>query len=109
MWAFAVIAGMSWIATVPVTTSITADVYGIRNLGTINGLINLAHQLGGAVMVFLSGELYEMTGSYMLPFGIAGITLIAASFSAFSIREKIYSQRYNSFRREMAIVNPNAA
>ena len=109
MWAFAVIAGMSWIATVPVTTSITADVYGIRNLGTINGLINLAHQLGGAVMVFLSGELYEMTGSYMLPFGIAGITLIAASFSAFSIREKIYSQRYNSFRREMVIVNPNAA
>ena len=30
IWAFAVIAGFSWIATAPLTTSLTADIYGLR-------------------------------------------------------------------------------
>ena len=48
MWAFAIIGGASWLATVPLTTGLTADVYGVRNVGTLGGLINFSHQMAEA-------------------------------------------------------------
>ena len=41
MWAFAVIGGASWLATVPLTTGLTADVYGVRNVGTLGRIDQL--------------------------------------------------------------------
>ena len=46
LWGFAIVGGASWLATVPLTTSLAADVYGVRHLGTLAGLINFAHQAG---------------------------------------------------------------
>ncbi len=94
IWAFAVLAGFSWIATVPLTSSLTADIYGLRNIGTLSGITMLAHQTGGALSVFMGGVLYDLFGSYDVAFGIAGATLIAAAIASFSIREKQYSARF---------------
>ena len=94
MWAFAFIAGMSWIATASMTSSLTADIFGLRNLGTLNGMTNMSHQIGGALSVLMAGELQQLTGSYVIPFAIAGLTLIGASIAAFSVNEKKYSYRY---------------
>jgi len=95
MWAFALIAGMSWIATASVTSSLVADIYGVRNLGTLNGMSNMVHQIGGALSVLVAGELQAWTGSYEIPFAIAGATLLFASIMAFSVNEKKYSYRYS--------------
>ena len=73
----------------------TADIYGVRNLGTINGVTNMFHQVGGAISVFITGEIYGATGSYMIPFTFAALTLIPATISAFSVKERLYSYRYN--------------
>ncbi|HIF71771.1 MAG TPA: MFS transporter [Dehalococcoidia bacterium] len=94
IWAFAVIGGMSWLATVPLTASLTADVYGVRNLGTLFGFANMAHQLGGAAAVMLFGWAFTAWGSYDVPFAVGAATLIAAGFVSFSIREKQHSVRY---------------
>ena len=94
IWGFAVIAGLSWVATAPLTASLTADIYGLRNLGTLNGASTFAHQIGGALSIYMGGVLYDLTGAYDLPFGIAGALLAGASLAAFSIREKTYSIRY---------------
>ena len=72
-----------------------ADIYGLKNLGTINGMSNMYHQIGGALCVFLTGEIQQITGSYQIPFVVAGFTLIFASIISFSIREKTYSYKYN--------------
>jgi len=93
-WAFAALAGFSWIATAPLTTSLTADLYGTRALGTIVGVSFVFHQIGGFVSVMLAGFLHDLTGSYTLPFAIAGAMLFPAAISAFSIRERRYSSRY---------------
>ena len=95
MWVFAVLAGMSWIATASMTSSITADIYGTKNLGTLNGMSNMSHQIGGALSVLLAGELQGITGSYVIPFGIAGATLVFASILSFSVNEAKFSFRYN--------------
>ena len=94
LWIFACIAGFSWIATLPLTSSLTAEVYGLRAMGTISGITFMFHQIGGFVSVTLAGWLYDVTGSYTLPFAITGSLLGLAALSAFSIRERKYSARY---------------
>ncbi len=96
LWIFATLAGFSWIASVPITTSLTAEVYGLRALATISGISFLCHQIGSFVSILLAAALYDLTGSYFLPFAIAGSLLIPASISAFTINEKKYSVRYQS-------------
>ena len=96
LWAFAIVAGFSWWATAPLTSSLTADVYGLRALGTITGVSFVFHQIGGAASVFLAGVLFDVTGSYTIPFAIAGSLLFPAALSAFTIRERKYSSRYQA-------------
>ena len=91
---FAFVAGLSWIATAPLTTSLTAEVYGLKSLATISGVAFLFHQLGGFSSVLLAGYLREMTGNYVLAFTIAAVLLYPAAVSAFTIRERRYSVRY---------------
>ena len=96
LWIFAVFAGMSWVATPILTSSLTADIYGLRALATISGIAFMFHQFGGFASVLLAGLLFDLTGSYTIPFAIAGAMLIPASISAFSIQEKKYSVRYQA-------------
>ena len=96
LWLFATLAGFSWIASVPVTTSLTAEVYGLRALGTISGISFLCHQVGAFVSITVAGVLFDHTQSYFLPFTIAGSLLFPAALSAFTINEKKYSNRYQA-------------
>ena len=93
-WGFVCVAGFSWVATAPVTMSLTADIYGLRNLGTLTGVAFFAHQVGGSISVLLAAIIYDATGSYVIPFTICGLALAWASMTTFSIREKKYSTRY---------------
>ena len=101
MWAFAVAAGFSWVASVPLTSALTADVYGLRALATISGITFLCHQVGSFIMVLLAGVLFDLTGSYTLPFAIAGSLLFPAALAAFTIKEKRYSIRYRARKEEV--------
>ena len=94
LWLFALITGFSWWATLPLTSSLTADVYGLRTLGTISGVSFAFHQFGSAASVLFAAVLYDITGSYTIPFLIAGSLLFPAALSAFTIRERKYSSRY---------------
>ena len=94
LWIFASIAGFSWVATLPLTSSLTADVYGFKAMGTISGITFMFHQFGGFGSVLLAGLLFDITGSYVLPFAIFGALLLPAAISAFSIKERKYSARY---------------
>jgi predicted MFS family arabinose efflux permease len=76
------------------TSSLTADIYGLRTMGTLNGMSTFAHQMGGALSILMGGLLYDVFGAYDVPFAIAGATLIGASIVSLSIREKKYSSRY---------------
>ena len=96
LFGFAIIAGFSWIATVPLTTSLTAEVYGLKNIGTLNGVTFMAHQIGGALSIQFSGIMRDLTGAYTIPFAVAGLCLLFASVVSFSIQERRYSSRYVS-------------
>ena len=103
LWGFAVIAGFAWIATAPLTSSLTADIYGLRTIGTLTGMNLLAHQIGGALSILMGGMLYDLFGAYEIPFAIAGAFLLVATLASFSIKEKMYSARYQSLLHPEAI------
>ena len=94
LWGFAIVGGASWLATVPLTTALAADVYGVRHLGTLAGLINFAHQLGGALAVYLFGLVFDIHGSYDAAYLFGAATLLGAGVVSLSIRERRYSSRY---------------
>jgi sugar phosphate permease len=45
LYLFAATAGLSWFATVPLTVSLTAEIYGMRHMGTLVGLVFASHQV----------------------------------------------------------------
>jgi MFS family permease len=96
LWSFVVIMGFSWWATLPLTSALTAEVYGLKHLGILNGLAFTGHQIGGALSIQLGGTLRDLTGSYDLPFALAGLLLVGASLGSFAIREQRYSTRYQT-------------
>jgi hypothetical protein len=47
--------GLNWLSTVPVTSTLTADLFGRRNVGVVFGWICCAHQIGAAAAAYLAG------------------------------------------------------
>lgn len=56
--------GFLWLATVPLTSGIVAEIFGIRYLSTLYGVVFLSHQIGSFLGVWLGGRIYDLTGSY---------------------------------------------
>ncbi len=61
---FASVMGILWLSTVPLTTGIIAQVFGVQYMATLFGIVFLSHQIGSFVGVWLGGLLYDQTGSY---------------------------------------------
>ena len=61
---FSMVMGSLWLATVPLTSGIVGQIYGIQYMGTLYGIVFFSHQLGSFVGVWLGGVLYDKYGSY---------------------------------------------
>jgi sugar phosphate permease len=83
--AFAILFGLDYIATVPPTTALVADLFGRRNVGTVFGWVFFAHQLGAASASWIGGVARDTLGDYVLTFIIAGGIAVAAGVLALLI------------------------
>jgi sugar phosphate permease len=82
---FAILFGLDYIATVPPTVALTADIFGRRNIGTVFGWIFAAHMIGAAVAAWLSGVARDALGDYQLAFLSAGAIAIVGGLMALGI------------------------
>ena len=64
LYVFSAVMGILWLSTVPLTTGIVAQVFGVRYMATLFGIVFLSHQVGSFLGVWLGGRLYDTTGSY---------------------------------------------
>ncbi|MGH1483066.1 MAG: MFS transporter [Geminicoccales bacterium] len=88
IYLFASAMGILWLSTVPLTTGIVAQVFGIRYMATLFGIVFFSHQLGSFAGVWLGGFLYDRIGSYD-PVWWAGIALgLAAALIHLPINER---------------------
>ena len=64
VWLFAAAMGLFWLSTVPLTTGLVGQVYGVRHLGLLGGVIFFGHQIGSFLGAWLGGRIFDLTGSY---------------------------------------------
>ena len=86
--AFGAAIGFLWLATVPLTSGIVAQVFGTRYLTTLWAIVFFSHQLGAFLGIWLGGRVYDSTGSYTTIW-LAAIALgIVAAVVHLPIREQ---------------------
>jgi MFS family permease len=61
---FGVVSGLTWLSTVPPTSSLVAMMFGTRWLATLYGFAFFSHQVGGFLGALLGGVVFEKFGSY---------------------------------------------
>ena len=83
---FAVIMGLFWLSTVPLTTGLVADLYGLQHMSALFGLVFLSHQLGAFLGGWLGGYFYDTTGSYNIVWWISVALGIISAVAHWPIR-----------------------
>jgi predicted MFS family arabinose efflux permease len=61
---FAAAIGLLWLGTVPLTSGLVAQIFGVRYMSTLFGIVFLSHQVGSFLGVWLGGVVFDATGSY---------------------------------------------
>ena len=64
VYLFASTIGFLWLGTVPVTSGLIAQVFGVKYFSTLTGIAFLFHQVGSFIGVWIGGYLFDTTGSY---------------------------------------------
>src|SRR3954468_13160142 len=63
---FAAVLGLTWLATVPLTNSLVAQIFGVKFLSTLFSVAFLGHQLGAFIGAWAGGAIFDATGSYQI-------------------------------------------
>lgn len=71
---FASAVGFMWLGTVPLTSGLVGQIFGVKYLSTLFGFVFFGHQIGSFIGVWLGGLVFDMTGSYT-PVWYGGIAL----------------------------------
>jgi predicted MFS family arabinose efflux permease len=77
---FAAGIGLLWLGTVPLTSGLVAQMFGVRYMATLFGFVFFSHQLGSFLGAWLGGYVYDTTGSYDLVWWVAvALGIVAAA------------------------------
>jgi len=78
---FASVFGFLWLGTVPLTNGLVAQIFGVRHLSALAGIVFLSHQIGAFLGAWLAGVAFDVIGSYgviwMISIGLAVIAALA--------------------------------
>jgi len=85
---FSAAMGALWLATVPLTSGLVAQIYGLRYMGTLYGIVFLSHQIGGFIGIWLGGALYDVYGNYDLVWWIGVGAGLFSAIVHLPIRER---------------------
>src|SRR4051812_11007986 len=88
VYLFAAAMGFLWLSTVPLTSGIVAEIFGVRYLSMLGGFVFLSHQVGSFLGVWLGGRLYDATGSYDVVWWISIALGVFAALVNLPIRER---------------------
>ncbi|SBS32221.1 putative MFS-type transporter YhjX [Marinomonas aquimarina] len=88
VYLFAIATGVLWLATVPPTSGLVGQMFGLKHMGMLYGIVFLSHQVGSFCGVWLGGYLYDTTGSYDVVWWSASIIALATAVIHIFIDER---------------------
>ena len=81
VYAFAVVMGLTWLGTVPLTNGLVAQIFGVKYLSTLFSIVFLGHQVGGFLGAWYGGLMFDLTGSYTAVWiCCVALSVLAAAF-----------------------------
>ncbi len=87
-YVFAAVMGVLWLSTIPLTNAIVAQIFGVKYLTMLSGVVFFSHQLGSFCGAYFGGYLYDLNGSYQIVWGIAIALGVFACLINLPIREE---------------------
>ena len=86
--AFALLFGITFWMTAPITVIFARDAFGMAHLGAISGIIVMVHHMCGGLGAYIGAALFDAHGNYDAAFMLMlGLSVIAAAF-AWPLRRK---------------------
>ncbi len=82
LWTGLVAFGFGWGGIYTLIQLLSADLFGMRSLGKILAAINILDAAGGALGPVTTGLLFDISGSYFLPFVVITGLLLVATIAA---------------------------
>ncbi|RHW19116.1 MFS transporter [Sphingomonas gilva] len=61
---FAGVMGFLWLGTVPLTNGLVSQIYGVRHLSMLGGVVFLSHQVGSFLGAWAAGYMFDLSGNY---------------------------------------------
>ncbi len=86
LWLHACFFGLTWGARGPAITAKTADLFPGPNLGAILGVITVGTGVGAATGAWMAGWLFDVTGSYRVPFLLSIVFYICGGIAFWALR-----------------------
>jgi MFS family permease len=88
VYLFSASIGLLWLGTVPLTSSVVAQIFGVKYLSMLSGFVFMSHQVGSFLGAWLGGYLFDKTGSYQMVWLISIALSIAAALANWPIDER---------------------
>jgi predicted MFS family arabinose efflux permease len=61
---FALVFGLTFLVTAPLTVVFVKESFGTRNLGGLTGLITMVHHIAGGLGAYIGAAVFDTTGTY---------------------------------------------
>ncbi len=79
--------GFLWLGTVPLTVGLVGQMFGVRYLSALYGIVFLSHQIGSFLGAWAAGWFYDRTGSYDAAWTASIVLAVFAAIVHLPIRD----------------------
>lgn len=86
LWPAIMLFGVGWGGLYTLLQLLTMNSFGLRDAGKILGTITVLDALGGGLGIWLTGVLFDQTGSYRAPFTVIAVLVFLALLAATRVR-----------------------
>ena len=88
IYAFGIVMGLLWLSTVPLTNGIVANMFGVKYLTMLSGIVFFTHQVGSFLGGWLGGVNHDLAGNYNIIWIVSILLSIFGVLVHFFVDEK---------------------
>jgi len=85
--AFALLFGITFWITAPLTVIFARDAFGMKHLGTVSGIIVMVHHMCGGIGAYIGAAMFDAYGSYDAAFVLMLVLSIVAAIGTILLRQ----------------------
>jgi MFS family permease len=89
LYLFASIYGFAYGGFAPSTTALVSDTFGVSNIGSVFGVLNIGWGIGAAIGPAIGGLIFDVRNSYSIAFFLGAVIMVLVTFLVVLIRREM--------------------